>query len=73
MPVNRRWICKEGKFGENPKIDAFLAEILEVSKKHGMLISHEDSGGAFEIVAINPKTEKSHISWLMGAHDRTGE
>ena len=54
---------------ENPKIDAFLAEIAEVSKKHGLSIAHEDAHGNFEIEKFNMK----NIEWLNDASDRTGE
>jgi hypothetical protein len=31
----------------DPAVDIFLAEIVEVCKKHGMSISHEDDHGGF--------------------------
>lgn len=41
---------EEGRRVENPRIDAFLAEIETVCEKHGLSISHEDGHGAFEVV-----------------------
>lgn len=61
----KRWSNK-GEI-ENPKIDAFLAEIWAVCERHGMGLSHEDAHGGFEIVPI----EKADRDWLMQATDRT--
>lgn len=69
--ADKRWLCEPGKFGENPKIDDFLAEIEQVCKKHGFLISHEDGGGAFEIVDHTEKNHANCMAWLKDAHDRT--
>jgi hypothetical protein len=41
---------EEGRQVENPRIDAFLAEIETVCERHGLSISHEDGHGAFEVV-----------------------
>lgn len=54
---------------ENPKIDAFLAEVRAVCERHGFAISHEDAHGGFEIVNI----EDGDLEWLMQATDRTKE
>lgn len=66
-----RWkngkMLEGGRRVENPKIDAFLAEIEEVCKKHGFHISHEDGQGAFEIVNYEVG------SWIDAAHDCTDE
>jgi hypothetical protein len=43
----KRWSSKSEERVEIPKVDAFLAEIEEVCRKHGMSIGHEDSHGAF--------------------------
>lgn len=52
---------------DNPKIDAFLEEVWEVCKRHGLALSHEDMHGGFEVVPI----EKGDRDWLMQATDRT--
>lgn len=52
---------------ENPKIDAFLDEIMAVCERHGLAISHEDGHGAFEIVDI----KDGDLDWLMSARDAT--
>ena len=69
--ANKRWNCTKREFCETPKIDAFLAEIEEVCKKHGFLISHEDGCGAFEIVDHTEKNHANYMAWLKDAHDRT--
>ena len=62
----KRW-SDRGKI-ENPKIDAFLAEVRAVCERHGLAISHEDAHGGFEIVSL----ENGNLEWLMQATDRTG-
>ncbi len=54
-----------GKFEsvENKEVDAFLKEIIEVCKEHGLSLSHEDTHGAF----IVEKYDKDNIQWLMEA------
>jgi hypothetical protein len=47
-----------------PEIDAFIAEIEAVCKKHGLGISHEDVHGAFVIEAYNEDS-----GWLEAAVD----
>lgn len=47
--------------------DAFLAEIVEVSKRHGLCLSHEDGQGAFEVDDLNDYC----IEWLLDAFDRS--
>jgi hypothetical protein len=48
---------------ENEKVDAFIRDIVEVCKKHGLAISHEDNQGSFEIIDF----DESYINWLMDA------
>ena len=57
----------DGRHVENLKIDAFLAEIEEVCKRHGLSIGHEDGHGAFEIHDY----ESVETGWLESAHDCT--
>lgn len=57
-----------GRETETPRVDAFLREILEVEKRHGLSLSHEDSQGAFEVV-----TRKGENEWLANAVDATDE
>lgn len=62
-----RWSSKKGDNIESKKIDAFIEEVIAVSKKHGLSISHEDGHGAFEI----EKFSEANASWLRHAHDAT--
>lgn len=50
---------------EVPEVDAFVAEIDAVCKKHNMSISHEDSHGNFLIEEYN----EFNIGWLEQAPD----
>ena len=52
---------------ENEAIDKFLGEIVEVCKKHGLSLSHEDTGGAFKVEEFS----ESNIKWLLEAADAT--
>lgn len=61
-----RWNHKSDRV-ENPKIDAFLAEIEQVCKRHRMSIAHEDSHGGFIIEPFDAK----NIEWLNEATDAT--
>lgn len=43
---------------------AFVSEIVEVCRRHGMWLAHEDQHGAFEIWPSDASTE----DWLTSAH-----
>lgn len=47
-----------------PQADAFIAEIIAVSRKHGMALSHEDGHGAFLVV---PHIDEQCYRWLADA------
>ena len=65
MKTKERW---NGKcFIVSTKVDAFIAEIAKVSKRHGLSISHEDGHGSFIIEDFN----QSNITWLEEASDNT--
>lgn len=49
---------------EVPEVDAFLADIEAVFRKHGMSISHQDGHGAFEIEPLS----EHNIEWLRAAY-----
>lgn len=63
--ATKRWHPASGKHIENPAIDAFLAEVITVCKKHNMSLSHEDYHGAFEVKPY----DASCSAWLMAAND----
>ena len=48
---------------EDPKVDAFLEEVLSVCRKHGMGIGHEDFHGGFIVEPL----DDGLIEWLSAA------
>lgn len=54
---------------ENQNIERFLYEIIEVYKKYGFSIAHQDEHGSFEV----EKYKEENIEWLLGANDGTGD
>jgi hypothetical protein len=61
----KRWINRLNDDAEVPAIDAFLADVEAVCRKHGFSLSHEDGQGAFEVEEFS----ESNIAWLKDAHD----
>lgn len=57
-----RWVDRLKERRVVPEIDAFLADIAEVCKKHNLDIGHEDAHGAFEIIEYGG-------SWIESATD----
>jgi hypothetical protein len=53
----------------NPQVIAYLKEVVEVGKKYGFSLSHEDGHGAFKVEL----SDAYNIGWLMQARDATGE
>ena len=60
----KRWNSHARDMVEDPAIDEFLAEIVDVCKRHGMSISHEDNHGAFIVESFSDR----NASWLLHAH-----
>lgn len=58
----KRWdrVTKENR--EFPQVDAFIAEIADVCRKHGLSIGHEDGYGAFIV-----EKGDDNIDWLEAA------
>ena len=52
---------------ESSADDLFIEDVIEVYKKHGLSISHEDGHGAFLIEPISVH----NIEWLRDAMDNT--
>lgn len=62
----KRWVTSPvSSSRELPAVDAFLEEINEVCRKHGMSISHEDTHGAFIIDRLDDERD---LEWLSLAH-----
>lgn len=60
----KRWDEMAGDLVEDPRVDAFLAEIQDVCRKHGMSLGHEDEHGAFRVVL---SVDEHHLKWLFEA------
>jgi hypothetical protein len=60
----KRWDEIKGEDVEDPRVDAFLAEVQEVSRKHGMSLSHEDGHGSFRVVL---SVDEFNLRWLFEA------
>lgn len=68
--MKKRWNMKRRRHEpSDPKVDAFIAEILAVCEKHGMSIGHEDTQGAFIVMDY----WGSNVEWLQDAHDGRGD
>lgn len=63
----KRWNVCAGKNVENPRVDAFLREIVDVCKRHKMSLAHEDTQGAFIIHGLR----ELNLEWLLNATDET--
>lgn len=48
---------------QNPRALAFLRELAEVCRRHGLTLSHEDTHGAF---TVRPLYEKIDPEWEGG-------
>jgi hypothetical protein len=60
----RRWDCNTNTEIEDPRIDAFLADLVAVCRKHDLSIGHEDEHGAF-VVRLN--FDEDDATWLRAA------
>ena len=49
------------------RVNAFLAELLDLGRKHGLSLAHEDTQGAFEVHDLDQEL----IDWLLDASDKT--
>ena len=51
------------------KVVKFLDAVVELSKQHGLSLSHEDGHGGF---LVQP-ADQSNYRWLLAAADESGE
>ena len=56
-----RWSRKENSSINSPKIDAFLADVREACKRHGLCVEHEDTEGNFIIEKYDSERD---FEWL---------
>jgi hypothetical protein len=67
----QRTIDRTGMAGENPAVDAFLAEVWAVCEKHSLGLSHEVVLSAFRVISLTAEVRKPLHDWLMSAVDAT--
>jgi hypothetical protein len=63
MRSGRYHIESGTRIESTPNVDAFLAEVIEVCKKHNMSIGHEDGQGAFQVSEF----DEEYADWLLDA------
>ena len=61
--VTERWDSRKGEMVQRPDVDAFLADIEAVCRKHGLSIGHEDGHGSFIVGPF----DQGEVEWLLGA------
>ncbi len=64
-----RWSVNRATYVETPKVDAFIAEVLEVCERHHLSIGHEDTQGAFVIERHSTVLDE----WLRAAMTKVDE
>lgn len=57
-------LVREFRRVDRAAADAFLADLVEVCRKHGLSLAHEDEGGGF---IVEPYDEVN-VNWLKEAH-----
>ena len=65
--MTERWDCAAKDMREHPAVDMFLKEIVDLCRKHGLVLSHEDTHGAFEINKLDQADER-WAAWISAAH-----
>lgn len=56
---------------QSARAKKFLVELIELSKAHGVYLSHEDCHGAFIVEERGAESDHLMDSWLMSAMDET--
>lgn len=64
--MGERWIQHRSRYGVVPEIDAFMAEIEAVCRKHNLSIAAGDARDLFEIDDFD---DELHMRWLRMAPD----
>jgi hypothetical protein len=60
----KRWDSNVNESVEDPKVDAFLDELLEVCRRHGMSLGHQDGHGSFLVYKL---VDEFFYGWLRAA------
>lgn len=60
----KRWNANTNAQVEDPRIDAFLADLVAVCRKHDLSLSHEDGHGSF---LVRPSFDEFYAKWLSEA------
>lgn len=55
------------EYALSPDAEAFVQDLLATCRKHGMVISHEDTGGAFLVERLNADDVKWFGTPMLGA------
>ena len=63
MGDTERWDVDAKARRRSPRADRFLADILAVCRKHGLVLGHEDTHGAFEVLPYSDEVAQ----WLDSA------
>ena len=64
-----RYVYYRDMRNQSAAVQAFLAELAEVCRRHNLSLSHEDTEGAFRVQSF----DECNIDWLKAAFDETGE
>lgn len=59
---------------DEQRIKLYLAELVQLGRKHGVVLMHQDHHGAFEVL-LDPSNgvRVSHEDWVMAAKLADGE
>jgi hypothetical protein len=60
-----RWDCATNSDVDDAAVEAFIDELVEVCRRHNMVLGHEDKHGAFEVERI---FTEDRANWLRAAH-----
>lgn len=57
---NTYWDYQSNNKVPSKKADAFIKELIELYKKHDIVLSHEDTQGSFILCPL----DEQHIRWI---------
>lgn len=62
----KRWDSQAHERIDNPRVDAFLEDVIAVCRKHSLSIGHEDGHGSF-LVHMDEGAHEYNFGWLREA------